>query len=309
MKIFMTTVAVIGLATLPLVQSVQDKEQAAMAGEQVTAPVSTPQGNGPAQQAERVVNVRDYHAQGDGMVLGGSSPSKPQVIILKLDDVQQVRNGVVHRNWQRVADYIGTNHLKASFGIICSSLETDNPAYFDWIKDLNKKGFVEFWLHGYRARTQADKSGEFEQGTFEEHKALLERSEKLAKEKLGFTLPAFGQHWSGTTDATERALDAVPEIKIWLYGPRASKLYRKVSLPRVMGLENPTFVPDFAKFKATYERIGAKEKYLVLQGHPPNWYTDERWNGFIQIVEFLRSKGCVFMTPSEYVASVSKAGK
>lgn len=236
----------------------------------------------------------------------GDARRKPQVIILKLDDVRQVNNGVVHRNWQRVADYIEKNDLKASFGIICSSLETDNRAYFDWIKALQQKGFIEFWLHGYRQRTNQDKTGEFEQGTFEEQRAVLEHSEKLAREKLGFTLPAFGQHWSGTTDATEKALEAVPEIEIWLYGPKTPKFYAKVSLPRVMGLENPTFVPDFANFKATYERIGATEPYLVLQGHPPNWYTDERWNGFLQIVEFLKARGCVFMTPSEYVASIAK---
>ena len=41
---------------------------------------------------------------------------------------------------------------------------------------------------------------------------------------VGFTLPAFGPHWTGTTAATEQALEAVPEIKIWLYGPPASKL-------------------------------------------------------------------------------------
>ena len=242
-------------------------------------------------------------------VLASSAFADPPIIILKLDDVRQMKNGAVHQNWQRVADYIETNHLKASFGIICSSLEKDNPAYFDWIKAQNKKGFIEFWLHGYRERTKDDKTGEFEQGTFEEQKAVLERSEKLAKEKLGFELPAFGPHWTGTTDATEKALDAVPEIKIWLYGPQVPKFYRKVSLPRVLALENPTFVPDFAKFKAAYEQFGSKEKFLVLQGHPPAWYIAERWNGFVQIVEFLKSQGCVFMTPSEYVTGVAPTRK
>ncbi len=222
--------------------------------------------------------------------------AEPPVVILKLDDVRQP----LHPNWQRVADYIETNRLKASFGIIGSSLESNNPSYFDWIRKMNKKGHIEFWLHGYRERTKDDKNGEFEQGSFEEQKAILERCERLAKEKLGFTLSAFGPHWSATTEATEQALDAVPEIQIWLYGPRQPKYYKKISLPRVMALENPTFVPDFEKFKTTYERVAAKEKFLVLQGHPPNWHSAERWNGFIQIVEFLRSKNCVFMTPSEY---------
>lgn len=234
-----------------------------------------------------------------------SSPSKPQVIILKLDDVKQVKNAPVHRSWQRVLDYIEKNGLKASFGIICSSLETDNAAYFDWIKTVAKRGNVEFWLHGYCERTTTDKTGEFEQGTFEEQRAIFEKCERLAKEKLGFTLPAFGPHWSGTTDATEKALDAVPEIQIWLYGPKTSKFYKKTSFPRVMALENPTFLPDFEKFKAIYGRIGAREKFLVLQGHPPNWWKEERWDGFFKIVEFLKAKGCVFMTPSEYLRNMS----
>lgn len=234
------------------------------------------------------------------------SAGGPQVIILKLDDVQQVPNGIVHKNWQRMADYLVANQLKGSFGIICHSLEKDNPAYFNWIKEWQKRGCVEFWLHGYKQRTAADKKGEFEEGTFEEQKTVLERCARLAREKLGFALPAFGPHWSGTTEATERALQALEDNAIWLYGPRQSQHYRKLSLPRVMGLENPTFVPDFDKFKATYDKIGFREPYLVLQGHPPAW-DEKRWDGFCRIIAFLKEKGCVFMTPSEYAASVKKS--
>lgn len=234
----------------------------------------------------------------------GATPAsaRPQVILLKLDDVVQVNGSPVHRNWQRMADYVASNGIKASFGIICSSLEKDNPAYFAWIKEWQSRGCVEFWLHGYRQRTAADKKGEFEEGTFEEQRAVLERSARLAREKLGFPLRAFGPHWSGTTEATEQALQALDDNAIWLYGPRQSKFYRKASLPRVMALENPTFVPDFEKFRATYEKSGAKEPYLVLQGHPPAW-DEKRWEGFLRIIAFLKEKGCVFMTPSEYVAT------
>jgi hypothetical protein len=34
----------------------------------------------------------------------------------------------------------------------------------------------------------------------------------------------------------------------------------------------------------------------------------KRWEGFVKIVEFLRSKGCVFQTPTEYLKEV-EAGK
>ena len=237
----------------------------------------------------------------DRAIAADAAP-KPQIVLLKLDDVVAGRPGPVSARWQRIADYLKTNNIKGSFGIICESLEKDNPAYFQWIKDIQQAGLIEFWLHGYHMK-KADEPGEFEQGTFEEQKSALEKSERLAKEKLGFPLTAFGPHWSGTTDATDQALESVPEIKIWLYGPPKPKFFSRLSIERVMALENPTFVPDPEKFRATYEKSAAKREVLVLQGHPDQW-DDKRWAGFVEIVEFLKSKNVVFMTPSEYLRKI-----
>ncbi len=232
--------------------------------------------------------------------LPSQAAGEPQRVILKLDDV----GAYISPQWQRVTSYLEDNGIKAGFGIICFSLEKDNPKYFAWIKERREKGFIDFWLHGYKARTAKDK-GEFEEGSFEEQKAVLERSEALAKEKLGFEFAAFGPHWSGTTEETEKALQAIPEIKLWLYGPAKSKNYSKASLVRVLGLENPTFVPDFDKFAAAYEKSAKDVPVLVLQGHPNQW-DEKRWEGFVKIVEFLKSKGCVFITPSDYLKSLEK---
>ena len=102
--------------------------------------------------------------------------------------------------------------------------------------------------------------GEFEQGTCGGAEGHFGKGERLAKEKLGFSLPAFGPHWSGTTEATDRALEAVPDVKIWLYGPAKPKYFTRLSIERVMALENPTFVPDAEKFKALYEKTAAKKR-------------------------------------------------
>lgn len=235
-----------------------------------------------------------------------AAPTKPQVILLKLDDVVTRQTGAspVSPRWQRIADYLKANNIKGSFGIICESLEKDNPAYFSWIKNIQQAGLIEFWLHGYHLK-RADEPGEFEHGTAAEQRLPLEKSERLAKEKLGFSLAAFGPHWSGTTEATDEALEAVPEIKIWLYGPAKPKHFSRLSIERVLALENPTFVPDPAKFKATYEKSASTREVLVLQGHPDQW-TDERWDGFVEIIEFLKSKSVVFMTPSEYLQSLAR---
>lgn len=231
--------------------------------------------------------------------------ASPQVILLKLDDVVQNNLGSspVPIRWQKTADYLKANNIKGSFGIICESLEKENPAYYQWIKDIQQAGLIEFWLHGYHLK-KADEPGEFEHGTAAEQQAILAKSEALAKAKLGFPLAAFGPHWSGMTEATDEALQAVPEIKIWLYGPKQPKYFTRLSIERIMALENPTFVPDPVKFKATYEKAAAKQAVLVLQGHPNQW-DDKRWAGFVEIIDFLKSKNVVFMTPSEYLQKVS----
>ena len=233
-----------------------------------------------------------------------SAVQRRQVIILKLDDVLQSNEGggPVALRWKRITEYLETNHIKGSFGIICSSLEGDNQTYFDWIKSKQKQGLIEFWLHGYKNRDDKD-TGEFEHGTFEEQKAILEKCETLAKEKLGFPLTAFGEHWSSTTVETGKALEAIPEIKI-LFGGEL-KDTKKFVLPRIMGLEIKTGLPVFDKFKAEYEKVGASQEFLRLQGHPALW-DDKKWGEFVKIIDYLKSKGCVFMTPSEYFNSKNK---
>lgn len=231
--------------------------------------------------------------------------AEPQVILLKLDDViaRRVGKQPVSDRWLRVHDYLKANNIKGSFGIITESLEKDNPLYFNWLKEVQAAGLIEFWMHGYHMKT-ASEPGEFENGTAEEQRAILAKGERLAKEKLGFTLPAFGPHWSGTTDATDEAMEKVPEVTIWLYGPEKPKFYKRLSIPRVMALENPTFVPDAEKFRTFYEAKAVKKEVLVLQGHPDQW-DDKRWEGFTKIIDFLKTKNVVFMTPSEYLKKVS----
>lgn len=224
----------------------------------------------------------------------------PQVIVLKLDDIITDQS----QRWQRVTNFLEENDLKGSYGIIGYSLEEDNPSYFKWIKDLHASGRIEFWNHGYRKRLASDKAGEFE-GSYEDQKKALQRTQNLAKEKLGIELKAFGPHWSGTNESTAKALEEIPEITMWFHG--RSKSTSKFIFKRVLTLENPTHVPDFEKFKTRYEQVARNEKCLALQGHPNSW-DEERWENFVNIIEYLRSQGCVFMTPSEYVASL-KAGE
>ena len=226
----------------------------------------------------------------------------PQIIVLKFDGLKAdaPKGAAVSERWTRLTDYLTKNNIHAGYGIVCSSLEKDNPAYFDWIKSLHAKGLIEFWLHGFRDRSDKDKIGEFETGTADQQKSILEKSEKLAQDKLGFEFDAFGPHWSATTVATEQALNNVPEIKIWLGRPNNAKQFTKFGIPRIMALENPTFITDVEMFLRAYDSVGGKQEMLMLQGHPDRW-NEVRWKGFLRMMDFLKSKGCVFMTPTEYM--------
>ncbi len=244
-------------------------------------------------------------ALGAGLQAQDSPRATPQIIILKLDDVVAAgaRKGEpVAPRWLRVTEFLEQKKLHASYGIIGWSLEEENALYFDWLKSLHAKGQIELWNHGFRNKRSDAEPREFEQ-TLEEQKAALQKTQALAREKLGFELKAFGPHWSGVNSFTEAVLDTCPEITSWFaLTPNAvSKNPKRFAFERILALENPTFVPDFDKFKTVYERAARQKPHLALQGHPNQW-TDERWAGFLKIIEYLQAQGCVFMTPSEFLA-------
>ena len=235
-----------------------------------------------------------------------SDGERPPVILLKLDDVGYY----ISPRWKRVEEYLKSKNIRASFGIIGQGLEKAGPETVDWIKQIHDEGNIEFWFHGYLLQPPKGPDGKFlQKGEWNEseadQEALLRKVEDLSKEKLGFPLAAFGPHWTHEDENTDKALADTPEIKVWLYGPVHPKYFDRVSIPRIMALENPTFVPSLEKFKAVYEKVGHLQPVLALQGHPDMWVDPARWEGFKQIIDYLQSKNSTFMTPSEYAATLS----
>jgi len=239
-----------------------------------------------------------------GVLQAQSSPARtsPPYIMIKIDDLV-ANHGKVHPLWHKVVDYLKGRNLKCGIGIICNSLETDSPEYFQWIKEQHEGGLVEFWNHGFDHKGWEEagkKMFEFKGPSYEQQKQHLLRCNELARQKLGFKLSAFGAGFNATDENTVKALAEDPDTMIWLYGdPKHSA--GKVVLERVfnVNIENPTFLPDVEKFKQGYAKNPTKD-YFVIQGHPTHW-NDERWAQFTQIIDFLVQEHAVFTTPSEYV--------
>jgi peptidoglycan/xylan/chitin deacetylase (PgdA/CDA1 family) len=225
----------------------------------------------------------------------------PAHILIKVDDLRK-SGKTVHPRWQRLVDFLKQRKIKAGIGIICNSLEGDNPEYVQWIKSQRATGLIEFWNHGYDHRqwTENDKKlQEFVGTSYEHQKEHLTRANRLAREKLGFTLPAFGAPFNATDATTIKVLQEDVDTKIWLYGDIRTTA-GKLVLDRVgrVNIENPIFKPSLEKFVDGYNRYPDR-KFFVIQGHPSQW-TDDGFEQFVKIVDFLTGAGAIFTTPTEY---------
>lgn len=230
-----------------------------------------------------------------------SKKQDQKIVILKLDDVTANDDSgkVVSARWQRVADYIENRKIKAAFGVIGFSLEEDNPEYFKWITDRAARGYIEFWNHGYYNRTKGDTIGEFE-GTYEQQLRALQLTNSLAKDKLSLTFVAWGRHWSGCDDNTDRALAQMPDIKFIFGNPDPAIHFKGYVFPHNLDMEYPVHNTDFEEFVKAYQGEWTNLEFFYLQGHPNSW-DDIRWDNFVRIVEFLESENVRFVTPSEFL--------
>ncbi len=233
------------------------------------------------------------------------------VVLLKLDDlVHHTTNpkAAVSPRWQRVADFLAAENLKANFGIISESLEGDCPAYVKWIQERHASGLIEFWHHGFYNRfpdaLKVDgRQAEYIGGTAADQAAMFNKSLALVKEKTGVEMVAFGPHSTAVDAATYEALEGISQIRlVWFYGPPKGVRTSKVVIQRLLELERPLFVPNPEQLKENFEKKRATLPYVAIQGHPNQW-DDQRFENFKKTVVYLHDQGCRFVTVSEYLAA------
>jgi S-formylglutathione hydrolase FrmB len=264
-----------------------------------------------------------------GAVMKLSERKSPPVIILKLDDLSQ-KEGTILPNFRKMAELLEARQIKGSFGVILAarwpgaqSLPDSGPEYVEWVKKLATSGRIEFWFHGWDHSTH-DENGEayceFNNRTYEEQKQRFDRSQKIAREKLGFTFQTFGPGGGNSKfptfdETTLRVLADDPHIKTWLCPKPLDEAGRKLEsggkvtiLDRVMdvNLERKVGEPDFNWFLEGYSKHPDRE-YFVLQGHPNTW-DDAKFSEVLKIIDFLIQQKATFMTPTEY-AAIRKASR
>lgn len=127
-----------------------------------------------------------------------------QIILLKLDDVIARRVGTkpVSDRWQKVREL---PHRAGHQGLLWRHHRVARKGQRDVFSVAEGRASRRTHRtldHGYKMRGTSD-TGEFPKTAPQPSNARSCPLERLARGRLDFTLPAFGPHWSGTTDATD----------------------------------------------------------------------------------------------------------
>lgn len=229
-------------------------------------------------------------------------------VILKLDDAWY-EDGLLHQGWLKTFAYLNEREINATIGIVGERMQEAPPVFYEWLTTQVGLGH-EVWNHGWchcKPVIDGEEVREFSGTTYEYQLDRIQKTQALAKDKLGLKLTTFGAPYNAVDTSTARALQAVPELKNWFYAPESMETELHV-LPRLaaVNIEYPVHQPDFASFLKGYEASG-EQAVLVIQGHPRSWMEpDSRFEEFKKIVDFLVSERARFLTPSDYLKETAR---
>jgi peptidoglycan/xylan/chitin deacetylase (PgdA/CDA1 family) len=225
-----------------------------------------------------------------------------KIAIIKADDVKNV-----NANWTKFFDISRDKGIKVSAGIICNSLQGDNPLYAEWLNHWQNSGLVEFWNHGWdHKRWGNDKkkqTKEFSGSGYDHQKKHFEDAQSAMERVLGKAPVAFGAPYNAMDSNTARVLKENKDLlAVFCYPNR--QIGGKIPMPMVLkGEGDGTGKPNFEKFKAAYDAKPGVNM-TAIQFHPGN-FGKKQFDEYIKIIDFLKAEDWTFMLPSEYVSHLS----
>ena len=234
------------------------------------------------------------------MLSAADVPAK--VVIWKLDDLTAGEKRRVAPGFKRVADWADQNKSVVTFGIICESLSKPGADDVAWIKQhaIENGGRVEFWLHGWDHKAWEEKGvrvSEFKGTSLEQQTKHFKDSCEIFAKTTGVTLHVFGAPYNQFDANTATAMDAVPELTIWMYGAKGDK--KRTVLAHSIDMEVATGKVSYDAFMKAY-LAKVPPALLVMQGHCGMW-DDKSFTDFTKIAAFLAQEGWVTKTCGQFV--------
>ena len=238
------------------------------------------------------------------------SKANQTVIILKADDLSNMTP-----NWQQFIDITIENNIASSIGIISKNM-TDHTTINE-IKEIshlkNDQGefVVEFWNHGYD-HSGSNNTWEFKNVDLASQIDHIRRAQKFFLDTLGFRSNTFSAPFNQTSQETYTALKSFPEIKVWMCYQKLEKQYHadwRSPFQSVYKANQDHIILDI-KIETVYH-LPLKEvkkffnnnkhlPYLIIQVHPNTWDSGD-FGDFQALIDFLKERNVIFMTPFQYL--------
>ncbi len=237
------------------------------------------------------------------LVLAIPAPAATQrIAIVKTDDIT-----AENAKWDRCFKIANDKGIKVSAGIITESFQKQGPDYVQWLRKWDATGMVEFWNHGWdhkRWTEDGKEKSEFRSSGYDHQIEHLQKAQAAYKNALGKDLTAFGSPFNAMDEDTAKALNKITELKLIFCVPGAAAtktLTGKILLPmHLRGEHDGTGKPNFEKFKEDYAKKDRPDlTFAAIQFHPLG-FSEQGFQDYAAILDFLKSEGWTFMLPSEY---------
>jgi peptidoglycan/xylan/chitin deacetylase (PgdA/CDA1 family) len=234
--------------------------------------------------------------------------AEDKVVIWKMDDVRAGEKRRLQAGFKRVAEWAKAEKTVVTMGVICDSLAQPNADDVAWIKAnaIERGGVVEFWHHGWDHRSWTDAAGkqqwEFRGPDVATQSKHLRDAQAIFRQTTGLTFRVFGAPFNQADDATIAAMDAVPEITLWMYPPK-NETKRKL-LGRSLNMEVATGKVSYAKFAQDYA-TRKPTGMMLLQGHCGMW-DDDSFRDFVKIATLLKQDGWTTLTSAQFADRKSR---
>lgn len=222
-------------------------------------------------------------------------------IFLKLDDFDAKKGKSASLP---AMDYLLSKKIKAAIGFIAVRCDQSTlSVYANYLNAKNDKGepLFEVWNHGFDHINP-----EFIGKDYDYQKAHFEQADLLMKDLLRLQMHTFGAPFNLNDATTNTVIAENPNYKVTLFNkPAADPKIGILNLDNRVNMEIATGKPNYDAFVKNYNiKKDVYKDFMVLQGHPKMWKTEEL-NQFTQIIDFLVEEGCEFDLPYNYYQDIN----
>lgn len=232
---------------------------------------------------------------------------KTQVAILRFDDFSIYS----YEEFDKLMTYFDEEGINGAFGAIGITLDPDNEANasvsgYSWhynraiavLEKARDDKDVEIWMHGY-VHAKEEFNDIIENGyNYEQQKESFDKFMAIMN-KHGVSIRTFAPPNDSESQTTVKVIsENYPQIDTVMHFDYLKMAEGMINLENDASPEKTVGNISFDSFEKNYWSQ-EDEDYIQILSHPGLWDSTD-WAEYKKIVEFLKERGAIFMTPGEY---------